>query len=475
MKSCMNDRAIRWRAGVSGLLFLQAILVLAGCDRLPPQRAVADITVDTTAHYQTIEGWEAAVQAGQDLAGFPRWADTVLNLAVNDLGINRVRLDVRSGSESDHDYKQEFLDGTRKGAAWRCVRFATVNDNSDPHLINPAGFQWGEVDQKMDGVVLPMRRLLEARGERLFFNAVYGAFERTICPPGQYIHGDPEEYAEFVLALYLHLQQKYGVVPDTWEMILEPDNTLTWSHPRAIAAAVRATSRRLREAGFTPRFVAPSTTSMANAWRYLDTMVTVPGGLTDVVEISYHRYREREGAHLDSIARRATRLGLRTSMGEHIGSGYRDLYEDLTVANVSSWEQFTIAYPEKDNGAQYYQIKDPETETPRAVPGWRTPLLRQYFRYIRAGAVRVGAVSAAATMRPVAFQNANGMMVLVINADQEGQVRVVGLPAGDYGVTYATEDGRTGARTPEPLGPGTTLDARIPGRGALTIFEVVAK
>ena len=67
-------------------------------------------------------------------------------------------------------------------------------------------------------------------------------------------------------------------------------------------------------------------------------------------------------------------------MLEHIDSDVEDLYKDLTIARVSAWQQYTIAYPTADNGAHYYSIINSAP-----VIGSRTPALRQYFRYVRMG------------------------------------------------------------------------------------------
>ena len=61
-------------------------------------------------------------------------------------------------------------------------------------------------------------------------------------------------------------------------------------------------------------------------------------------------------AVLSAIGSRARELGLGTAMLEHIGSGADDLYKDLTLANVSAWQQYTLAWPSVDDGAHHYTI-----------------------------------------------------------------------------------------------------------------------
>ena len=282
---------------------------------------------------------------------------------------------------------------------------------------------------------MPLRARLAARGETLSLNLNYVSFGTSTA------HQDPAEYAELMLAAFQHMQRRYGFVPDAIEVLLEPENT-SWRAPR-IGQAIAAAGARLAEAGFHPDFIAPSVMDMANAVPFLDEIVKVPGALTYLKEVAYHRYGGVSDANLVAIHERAAQYGLRTSMLEHIGSDVEDLYKDLTLAQISAWQQYTLAYPTTDNGAQYYYIKDG-----RPVAGQRTEALRQYFRYVRAGAYRVAAASDTPRVRPVAFTNPDGRVVVVLHLERREVLTVKGLPAGHYyvvavpataGLVYATE------------------------------------
>jgi len=258
------------------MIFVLSVILIAGL------ASCSDtvITVNPATTYQTIIGWEATTYVGQDSADFPKFQHLLPQLfdhAVKELGINRVRLEIRSGTENVRDYWAQWRAGQIDYPTWRCVRYSTVNDNSNPFVINWAGFQFSGLDHQIDTVVLPLKRRLEARGERLYINLTYVAFTGQIkCPGLDYNHDDsPEEYAEFVLATYLHLKKKYGWIPDAWEVILEPDNTAFW-RGKQIGDAIVAAAKRLKANGFTPRFVAASNTNMGSAVAYIDAMMEVP-------------------------------------------------------------------------------------------------------------------------------------------------------------------------------------------------------
>jgi hypothetical protein len=316
------------------------------------------------------------------------------------------------------------------------------------------------LDWHVDNAVQPMREIFAARGEKLFLNLTYVAFTGQIVD-GEYLHDDPEEYGEFVLATYLHLQEKYGFVPDAWEVILEPDNVEQWKRdPRLIGRAIVAAARRLEENGFTPSFIAPSVTNMKNAVPYFDALASVPGALQYVRELSYHRYW---GSPLQAIADRAREAGVGTSMLEFwFGRAtYEVLYEDLTVGNNIVWQGRLMH--------EQFDLKGAQEGMPLTLAE-DVRYTRQYTAYIRAGALRIDAPSTdPGVFDPLAFINPDGSYVVVIKTRQKGEAAIHGLPAGEYEISYAVTDGSVIRDEPVAIQPGEVLRAKIPSRGVLTI------
>jgi hypothetical protein len=422
------------------------------------------ITLDPNATYQMIIGWEAVAQIGQfDFPGeFHLWKETVAHLAVTELGINRLRLAIRSGAENPVDYFTPYITGQSPRSSWTSHWYEIKNDNSDPFVINPNGFQFSELDHNIDNAVTPLKQRLEAEGEKLYINLNYTG---SSAPE----HRDsPQEYAEFILAAFLHLRDKYGWVPDAVEAILEPDEA-AWSGTQ-VGSAIAVAGSRLRTNGFGPVFIAPSNSSMARAITWFDQMIEVPGALQYLSELSYHRYSGVSDANLRAIASRAEGYGLYTSMLEHVGSGYEDLHNDLKTGRNSAWQQYTLAYPTSDNGAQYYTIDLSNPSTPRVNMGSRTKFLRQYFKYIRRGAQRIGASADSGDFDPLAFINTDGKYVVVVKANRGGAFSVQGLPAGTYGVKYTTASQYDVDAADQTIVAGQALEASIPDTGVITVF-----
>ena len=313
--------------------------------------------------------------------------------------------------------------------------------------------------------MLPFKQRVEANGETPYINLNYVSFNKD-----ESVHRpNPDEYAEFIVATFRHIQGKYGFAPDAVEIILEPDQA-GWS-AQDIAKAIVATGRMLEAEGFdTPDFIAPSTTSMARAIDYIDDMLEEPGLLDYLTDLSYHRYRGVSNSNLKALADRAAEHGLRTSMLEWIGADHKTLYQDLTVGNASAWQQFTLAFPTRDNGAQYITIDNVEDAVPSLKFGDRTRYLQQYFRYVRPGARRIQATRMD-NFSPTAFVNLDGKYVVVVNAASRGLVKVEGLRPGNYGVTYTTSrDTSVSLDDMNVGGSDSLLTASMPGAGVMTIY-----
>jgi hypothetical protein len=430
----------------------------------------ATITIDSTIKYQTMIGWEATAQAGQLACdskdfiqgnlvmcpAFENIRDTLFNSLVNDLGVSRLRVEIYPGVENPTDYFAQYLSGQISEHDWVHV-YGTqiINDNNDPNVINPAGFHFTSFDYKIDTVVLPIKRLLESRGEKLFFNACYVDFNKNYSDYHHYDH--PQEYAEFVLATYEHMQSKYGFVPDTWELELEPDNT-------------NFNGTKMGQA-----IVVPSTTNMDNALPYFNAIKAVIGEAAVkkyIVEISYHRYAG--GSSIQSIGNTAQSYGIGGAMLEWIGAGYSQLHDDLTLGMNSSWSQYTIAKPyywgSSDDGSAYYLINDTNPDSPTLILASRTKFLRQYFKFIKPGAVRIMATSDNDVYNPVAFINTDGKYVVVVKANQAGDLGIQGIPAGSYGIKYTTKGQYDINLLDVTIESGQSLSANIPDTGVITLY-----
>ena len=203
-------------------------------------------------------------------------------------------------------------------------------------------------------------------------------------------------------------------------------------------------------------------------------MILISGVPQALNEFAYHRYGTIPTmSQLRNVGQRGAQYGMRTAMLEHGGSGHDDLHEDLTLANVSAWQQFGLAFcSDQDGGGVYLPIYGAKLgqNTPSVQTGRLTKYLRQYFRYVALRAVRVGATTSDARFAPVAFRNLNGKYVVVVKASAAGTFTVGGLPAGSYGIDYTTDSDYMRALPDVTISGAQALATSIPTAGVLTLF-----
>jgi len=447
---CMvyNFRVVRFLSSLSGLRFKSAYAIAAIFIFLAIVWSLCDgsanapviIRVDPAKKFQKIVGWEATAQAGQSFSAiFPLYSQELFREAVNDLGINRLRVEIKTAAGDDGNV-------------------------ADPGI--PSAFDFTGLDRTIESVVFPMRSLLQKRKEKILINLCYVDFRI-----GQInFRNNPDQYAEFVLTIYQHLTTKYQLTPYSWEIILEADNA-SWS-PDQLSAAVVAIGNRLRSGGFQPRLIVPSTASLAHASTFFDAIIRNPDALKFISELSYHRYRDVSQNGLQLIAARVQKFKIRSAMLEHIGSGYTDLHADLKFGQCSAWQQFTLAFPTtNDNGGHYFGIDARNPNAPTIVMGFRTKFLRQYFNFIRNGARRIEATSNNRSFDPLAFINKKRRFVVVVKADSSGPFSVQNLPPGLYGINYTTSDRYNVSLADVRLAAGDPLHTSIPARGVITIYR----
>jgi hypothetical protein len=258
-------------------------------------------------------------------------------------------------------------------------------------------------------------------------------------------------------------------VPDAIEVILEPDNVRQWSSGALIGRVIVETGRKLAAQGFTPDFIAPSTTCMAHAVIYFDQLIAITDVKKYLKEIAYHRYCKVSAASLRAIAARAQAHGLATAMLEWWDrrNTHQTLHEDLTLGRNSAWQQGIIAGNNPLDEA--IATIDTTPATPVVTIGRITRFASHYYKHVRLGAKRIGAESTAPALEPIAFVNVNGTYVVVVNALNTGSFALNGLPEGTYGLWYTT-GAESLSYADQTIKAGEMVTTRIPAAGVLTVY-----
>lgn len=412
------------------------------------------VTVRPSLRFQTITTWGAF--SLHSLGPSNPWTDAQLgqmyDVMANDLGCTGIQFNIRPGTEGD-------------GESW-----AVVNDNRSSNDLNPAGFTWTNVDTRMNRIVVPLRQRVLARGVPFYLLLSYVDFGG---PSSRGHNTSPAEYAEFMVAVWRHFQSTYGFVPNGINIINEPDNLAPKWDALEIGEAIAAVVRRFKGEGLAvPEIFAPSTTVMANAERWTNTIIGVSGARDGLTDIGYHRYNM--DGDLAALAARAAKLRKRTSMTEYWGEtvpggySYDNLIEDLTVGHVSSWFGGPPFPAAAGSCAWSVALTMPSGGGPVTVcPNMKT--VRQITHYVRPGATRIATSD---DLWTVAFVNPDGTHVAVVKG--LGAISVAGMPAGTYGVSYSTPDLLAQQLEDVTITAGQSLRAILPEPGVMTFYGKTA-
>ena len=457
----INERLARVSLSVAAGL----VVLTSACS----SKAV-DIQVDAATKFQTLSGWESILsgfEVNESTDSYsPAWvqqAPKIMPHLVNDMGVNRVRVELLSGFENPTDYFADFKAGRIGYEAMKSHFYDKINDNSDPNAANAAGFHFSQADFRIENELLPIKQAVEANGEKLYVNVCYVDFNDGTQGPLR--HGKtPDEFAELVTVFFDHLKTKYGITPDALEIILEPENTDDWKGADIGRGAVAAAAR-LKAAGYNPDFIAPSTVSAGNAVGHFNDATAVSGAGNLFKMLSYHRY---SGGDYAAIYNAAKAKGAQTGMLEFFTASVDDLLEDLTVANVSAWEKYAIAAPKPDSDYAYLYANVSNPSNPVVSLGAKAVHMMPYFRFARMGAVRVGATSNSGGVRPVAFINTNGTNVVVVKGDGAA-LTVRGIRDAVYGVRNVAPDGKI-TNAADVTATGGVLNVTVPS-GVTALYD----
>jgi hypothetical protein len=221
----------------------------------------------------------------------------------------------------------------------------------------------------------------------------------------------------------------------------------------------------LKAAGYTPHFIAPSTMNASNAVPYFNDATSVSGAANLFTMLSYHRYG---GGDYSAIYQAAHARGVQTGMLEFFTASVDDLLQDLTVANVSAWEKYAIASPKQNSDYAYLYADVSNPSNPVVSLGAKAAQMMPYFRFVRLGAVRVGATSNSGGIVPVAFVNPNGTNVVVVKGDGAA-LTVKGIRDAVYGVRSVAADGKVTNATDVAAANGV-LKVTVPA-GVTAIYD----
>jgi hypothetical protein len=436
------------------------------------------IVIDPFKTHQTMSGWEVTPRLWEMDKENDRYdgswlvhREEIARALVEDAGVNRIRLEIASGAENPVDYWSKFVAGEIGYQRFKDHLYEKINDNGDAGVLNLSGVQFAALDYYVENLALPMKRLLEARGERLIVNLCYVDFKWSKLQ-GSLSHARrPEEYAELVDAAIDRLSRKYGIAPDFVEIILEPDNARDWSG-EAIGDALVSLDARLSARGVSPKYVAPSTSHATRAADYLERLARNRKAAELVDVVSYHRYDGplADGA-LPRLAAHAQSAGASIEMLEYVEGRAEHLFADIK-AGASAWQRYGVAAATdgagKSKPGYLLNFKNGDVSLKPGVAA-----MAEIFRSVREGAVRIDVLSAAPGVDAVAFRNRDGRHAVFVRAESAGPIVIEGLPRGRYRAAFAAKGAVVGRSLGAVIADEShRLEMSVVAPGVLSLVEI---
>ncbi|MBD3239584.1 MAG: hypothetical protein GF331_03290 [Chitinivibrionales bacterium] len=391
--------------GARHTAFILALATLIVTLPAPAPVRAATITLDQSATFQTIEGFGTSAFDPQD--DDPAFID----MMVNDLGMTALRLYI------DED-------------------FEINNDNADPNSLNLSGCNLNGSD--LVGHMRNLRYLKDAGLDKLMLT--------VFSPPawmktnGSTIGGKLrtdmyDEFAEYYTAFIKYVKQETGI--DVYA--LSPENEPAWEQwywscvytPEQMRDITKVLGRRLDAEGLSTEIAAAEDLISNNWGAYFGYTNTDPEARDYLHSIAVHAYEDgvapssgsatRWGRLADAGSLSGKSTWMTETSGYSINNNWLDqdiefgkgaftyacaIYSALRYANLSLW--LWLAPNNPSWGALQEGMCHHKNKTNKYY------VSKQYYRYIRPGAVRIGAESDDASVYALAFEHAGEQTLTVV-------------------------------------------------------------
>jgi len=378
------------------------------------------VDVDAAEIHQTMEGFGTMWTYW---AWLPQYDDPAFfDMVVDDLGVSLVRVEIPASLEP-------------------------FNDDADPDHFNWDGFDLREMDR-----LLRFCQEFDKRGVKRFLGDTFSppGFLKTnrVVDWGGAIRADMwEEYAEFMTAFVILARKNYGInITDITiqnELLFIEWYASCVYHPQAAREAVRALMRRFKRDGIATRIHMPE-----DMMSYSRMMAYVAPTMADpeTREFPGHFCTHRLGG-FDEVQHwlQSTRqYGRQNWMTETSGHPQNwtgamkmasDIYDYVVGGDFSVWVYLRLTQDANSVGGLMVDGR----------PAAKYYAAKHYYRYVRPGALRVGAQCADGDLLVSAFRHdVDGTLtvVLINRSDQEAAVRLSargnGLPTA-YALYHSTE------------------------------------
>lgn len=419
--------------------------------------STVNINIDPAKRAQRIDGFGAGLttsgspgRASLYTQLSPERRQALADLLWRDLGATLVRLQIYDGLEAQ-------------------------NDDGDPNHLNWSRFDLnagpaGEIQAIQDALAHGVTTTIAV----CFSPPVWMKDNHNLR--GGHIT-QPQEFAEFLAAYVLGMQQQHAIRIDNLALLNEPTVPLahsTATTPQELRDLLRVVGKRFRELGLTTRLAAPDTGNVNAALDYAKIVLADSDARSYVALLSTHDYRSQQGtagqgsipwrelpmAPWADFAALAAQYNLPTWQTEMVGNVTPQgvpaepieaalftatlIHQALTQGNASAWMQWEYFWEDDVGGLA--QIRGDGFRLNKNY--WA---LWHWSRFVPPGSVRIGAESSDPALLVSAYAVSDQQTIIVaINPTSETKSARFALPGLSGSVAhYATTAVEDGARRPD--------------------------
>jgi O-glycosyl hydrolase len=359
----------------------------------------AAVTVDPSSRFQTMQGFgtterlfddphvtETFDPATQRAAAIPPAADQerILDALYVSIGLTRVR------------FHPDLMEG--------------VNDNADPNVadLSKFDFSW----KVADGHIAHMRRLLP-RGVTTFFASP------VMIEPWMNTT-NPAEYAEWVVVMLRHWRDQ-GLEMPYYSIMNEPGFIRSGIWPGSwMRDVIRILGPRLTAEGLKTKLIVPDDLDAMQALGRLQVILADPQARQYVGAVAYHLYNRGGEAQVKQLAEQ---FGIPVWMTEF--STGDDWFQWATIMQQeiadygASAVDYMWGYFGDWDKSQLIRIRTSNGTYAGFDFNRQYYVMGQYSKFVRPGAVRIGATSAESDVKIAAFLSGPNEIVVATNTGSQ--------------------------------------------------------
>ncbi|WP_157579074.1 hypothetical protein [Spirosoma montaniterrae] len=416
------------------LLLLTSVCGLTACKRAEPvttpapaiSSTLVNVTLDATMTYQTIVGFGGFGAQNVYWSNGPFTSDRFVNDIVTDLGCTIIRDEVPTSFEIDNDNADPAVtDLTRFNLTRRIAGHHVPFGDRVPHLkaLREAGVQTFIASVWSPAPWMKWNNRIDNGTQQ---NSAPAYNRNPTSASNQLKIENYEEFAESCVAYCRIFKREIGV--DLYGLSVQNEPRFSQSYQscvydgEALRDVLKVVGRRFKKEGLTTKLFMPEDVGWLDGVRSM----TLPT-LNDPEARQYVGMVATHGYALDGVQPASTDASTWRTMygwGQPYNlplwmtetSGFKNnhegamalakaMYTAFRFGNVSAWVFWSLS---EENASDYALL------TSNGIKSKRYWVSKQFYRYVRPGAVRVEANSADADVLPLAFVK-DGLPILVIS------------------------------------------------------------